>query len=154
MCLGLTVDTGDALPPGAAAVLANAPQEQRPSFPLPDLVEKLYTALLGAVYAEKSWGFAYALGGSQSGSSRSGRKALLACVAAYACDHPDPKRGVPSKRRARTARLLNRHVLTPCGEAELPVGSCDKRDNLLKIVPEVSQDLLRTDLLFNEAYCQ
>jgi hypothetical protein len=152
--LAVIVDTGDDLSSAAAAVLANSAQEWRPSFPPPELFEKLYAALLGAVYRDKSWGVAYALGGSQSGPGRSGRKALLACVAAYVCDHRNPARPFPTELRARTARLLSRHVLAPCGEAELPEGSCDKRDNLLKIVPEVSQDVWRTELLFDEAYCQ
>ena len=90
LSLAVIIDTGDDLPPDAVTVLANAPQEQRPSFPLPELVEKLYRPLLGAVHKNKTWGFAYALGGSQSSPGRSGRKALLASVAAYASDHPDP----------------------------------------------------------------
>jgi hypothetical protein len=154
LSLAVIVDTGDDLPLADAAVLAKGPKEQRPSFPLPELVEKLYRPLLGVVRKDKTWGFAYALGGSQSGPRRSGKKTLLACVAAYASNHPDPERGFPTELRARTAGLLNRHVLIPCGKAELPVGSCNERDNLLKIVPDVSQDLLKTTFLFDEARLQ
>lgn len=128
----------------AVPVEPDRPQGRRPAWPPPDYVGGVYELALGSVHSKRYRGLVYALPGRQSGRGKDGGgKSVSACVAAYVNRHQKLADLSPDQR-ARTARVLNRHVLGPCG-TELPERSANERNNVLKIVNAVSQDLLRTE---------
>jgi hypothetical protein len=89
------------------------------SFPPPQLVAEQYKILKGSVHKNRLRGFAYALEGRQSGSPFSPDNLIPACVAWYLREPG----GISDKHRL--ARLLNQHLLAPCGKRDIGVSSDD-----------------------------
>ena len=112
-------------------------------FPPPQLVAELYDSLKGSVSSRKFRGFAYALGGRQSGPAASPDNLIPACVAWYLRGAG----GISDKHRL--ARLLNQHLLAPCGKREVGVTS----DNAIwKNIDKVDDSIKRVELALQKSW--
>jgi hypothetical protein len=112
-------------------------------FPPPQLVAGLYSSLKGSVNSRKFRGFAYALAGRQSGPTASPDNLIPACVAWYLRDPG----GVKDKHRL--VRLLNQHLLAPCGKREIGVTS----DNAIwKNIDKVADSIKRVELALQNGW--
>jgi len=140
----IVVDPDREVTPEKASVLSKNPWRRRPSFPPPSLVQDYYKVMLGSVYGGRFKGYSYALPGRQSGP-KSGEKFLKACLAAHVNDHKES-----SELRPRAARLMNRHVLEPCNEPKLQEDSGHARDDVFKLVPGASHQLLQAQYLLQQ----
>jgi hypothetical protein len=121
--LEIVVETGAEYDPILAAFEDPAREVQNPftwplyQFPSPVLVAGIYSSLLGSVKSSKGNGFAGWLDLYGKPSGKSAQKVIPAFVAWYIGSKAG--RGVPTKDRPRIAKLLNKHLLRPCGQPEL-----------------------------------
>jgi hypothetical protein len=112
-------------------------------FPPPQLVAELYSSLKGSVNSQRFRGFAYALEGRQSGPAASPDNLIPACVAWYLREPG----GISDKHRL--ARLLNQHLLAPCGKREIGVTP----DNAIwKNIDKVADSIKRVELALQESW--
>jgi hypothetical protein len=112
-------------------------------FPPPQLIGELYESLKGSVNSKRFRGFAYALEGRQSGPAASPDNVIPACVAWYLRE-----RGRISDKH-RLARLINQHLLAPCGRREIGVTS----DNAIwRTIEKVADSIMRVELALQETW--
>ena len=114
-------------------------------FPPPQLVAELYRSLKGSVHSKRFRGFAYALEGRQSGPTASPDNLILACVAWYLREWG----GINDKHRL--ARLINQHVLEPCGKRLIGVTS----DNAIwkkTSIEKVADSIKRVELALQRSW--
>jgi hypothetical protein len=139
--LAMTVDSGKELNEGQVARMSLSGRQ--PVFPPPQLVAALYESLKGSVNSRRFRGFAYALGGRQSGRATSPDNLIPACVAWYLQETG----GISDKHRL--ARLLNQHLLAPCGKRDVGVTS----DNALwKNLDKVADSIKRVELAMQRSW--
>lgn len=107
-----------------------------PVFPPPQLVGELYGALKGSTHSKKFRGFAYALGGRQSGNASLPANLIPACLVWYLRNYGQ------IKERRRLATLVNRYLLKGCGVPEVGVGP----DHAIwRNADEVAKEILRVE---------
>jgi hypothetical protein len=112
-------------------------------FPPPQLVGELYESLKGSVNSKRFRGIAYALEGRQSGPVASPDNLIPACVAWYLRE-----RGRISDKR-RLVRLINQHLLAPCGKREIGVTS----DNAIwRNIEKVAGSIMRVEFALQETW--
>jgi hypothetical protein len=117
--LTLEIGLGKELDPEWARFLSENPQRRRPSFSPPGLVGAVYKLLLGSSDPRNLKGFAYALGEHGRSQSMTAEKAIPACTACWVLGGYE-KDYQPAEVRPRVAGVLNRHLLRPCNQTELP----------------------------------
>ena len=140
-CVAMTVGSGKELNEGQVARMSLSGRQ--PVFPPPQLVAALYESLKGSVNSRRFRGFAYALGGRQSGPAASPDNLIPACVAWYLREPG----GISDKHRL--ARLINQHVLAPCGKTDIGVTS----DNAIwKNIDKVADSIMRVELALQESW--
>jgi hypothetical protein len=140
-CLAMTVGSGKELNEGQVARMSLSGRQ--PVFPPPQLVAALYESLKGSVNSRRFRGFAYALGGRQSGRAASPDNLIPACVAWYLRETG----GISDK--PRLARLLNQHLLAPCGKTYIGVTS----DNAVwKNIDKVADSIMRVELALQKGW--
>jgi hypothetical protein len=131
----MTVGSGKELNEGQVARMSLSGRQ--PVFPPSQLVAAQYESLKGSVNSRKFRGFAYALGGRQSGPAASPDNLIPACVAWYLRETG----GISDKHRL--ARLLNQHLLAPCGKRDVGETS----DNAIwKNIDKVADSIMRVEL--------
>jgi hypothetical protein len=139
--LAMTVGPGKVLNEGQVARMSLSGRQ--PVFPPPQLVAEQYRSLKGSVTRKRVRGFAYALGGRQSGPTASPDNLIPACVGWYL---REPGR-ISDKHRL--AGLLNQHLLAPCGKREVGVTS----DNAIwKNIDKVDDSIKRVELALQESW--
>jgi hypothetical protein len=139
--LAMTVGPGKELNEGQVSRLFSSGRQLM--FPPPQLVGDLYSGLKGSVNPRRFRGFAYALGGRQSGPATSPANLIPACVAWYLREQG----GISDKHRL--ARLLNQHLLKPCRKREIGVTS----DNpVWKNIDKVADSIKRVELALQESW--
>jgi hypothetical protein len=139
--LAMTVGSGRELNAGQVARMSLSGRQ--PVFPPPLLVAALYESLKGSVNSRRFRGFAYALGGRQSGRAASPDNLIPACVAWYLREPG----GISEKHRL--ASLLNQHLLAPCGKRDVGVTS----DNALwKNIDKVADSIKRVELAMQKSW--
>ena len=139
--LAMTVGPGKELNEGQVARISLTGHQL--VFPPPQLVAELYESLKGSVSSRKFRGFAYALAGRQSGPATSPDNLIPACVGWYL---REPGR-ISDKHRL--ARLLNQHLLAPCGKREIGVAS----DNTIwKNIDKVADSIKRVELALQQSW--
>jgi hypothetical protein len=140
-CVAMTVGSGKELNEGQVARMSLSGLQ--PVFPPPQLVAAQYESLKGSVNSRRFRGFAYALGGRQSGPAASPDNLIPACVAWYLRDTG----GISDKHRL--ARLLNQHLLAPCGKRDVGVTS----DNAIwKNIDKVADSIMRVELALQKGW--
>jgi hypothetical protein len=139
--LAMTVGPGKVLNEGQVARFSSSGLQLM--FPPPQLVAELYRSLKGSVNSQRFRGFAYALEGRQSGVPASPDNLIPACVAWYLREPG----GISD--RHRLARLLNQHLLAPCGKREIGVTS----DNAIwKNIDKVADSIKRVELALQNGW--
>jgi hypothetical protein len=137
--LTMTVAPGKELNEGQVARFSSSGRQLM--FPPPQLVAGFYESLRGSVHRKRFRGFAYALEGRQSGHPRSADKLIPACVAWYLRWYLRELGGISNKHKL--ARLINQHLLTPCGKEEIGATS----DNAIwENIDKVANSIMRVDL--------
>jgi hypothetical protein len=140
-CVAMTVGSGKELNEGQVARMSLSGRQ--PVFPPPQLVAALYESLKGSVNSRRFRGFAYVLGGRQSGPAASPDNLIPACVAWYLRETG----GISDKHRL--ARLLNQHLLAPCGKTDIGVTS----DNAIwKNIDKVADSIMRVELALQKGW--
>src|SRR5215213_7650508 len=140
-CVAMTVGSGKELNEGQVARMSLSGLQ--PVFPPPQLVAAQYESLKGSVNSRRFRGFAYALGGRQSGPAASPDNLIPACVAWYLRETG----GIRDKHRL--ARLINQHVLAPCGKTDIGVTS----DNAIwKNIDKVADSIMRVELALQKGW--
>ncbi len=142
--LTITVDPGDEITPERARMLSR--RRRQPTFPPPQLIGEDCKSHLGSVDKRKPRGFAYFLGESP-GPGAKAENLIKACTAWYAADRgwmiENPK------MRPEVARLLNQHLLIPCGREPLPEDSWSSTDAVWRDAKKVSQSLVRLESILH-----
>ena len=139
--LAMTVGSGKELNEGQVARMSLSGRQ--PVFPPPQLVAALYESLKGSVNSKRFRGLAYALGGRQSGRAASPDNLIPACVAWYLRETG----GISEKHRL--ARLINQHLLAPCGKRVVGVTS----DNAIwKNIDKVADPIKRVELAMQKSW--
>jgi hypothetical protein len=139
--LAMTVGPGKQLNEGQ--VVRRSFSGRQLMFPPPQLIGELYESLKGSVNSKRFRGFAYALEGRQSGPAASPDNVIPACVAWYLRE-----RGRISDKH-RLARLINQHLLAPCGRREIGVTS----DNAIwRTIEKVADSIMRVELALQETW--
>jgi hypothetical protein len=113
--LSMRVGPGRELSPEQASRFTSMQRQQ--VFPPPRLVGEHFKTLKGSVNSRDFRGIAYALSGRQSGDPTLPDNLIPACVAWY-LQEPG---GITDKHKM--VRLLNRHLLSPCGRMEVGMTS-------------------------------
>ena len=139
--LSMVISPGKELNPGQA--LRFSSRGAQIDFPPPQLIGDLYADLKGSVNARKFRGFAYALGGRQSGTAALSDNLIPACVAWYL---REPGR-ITDKRRI--VKLLNRHLLGPCGKLEVGVTS---DNSIWRNIDKVADSIQRVELALQNGW--
>jgi hypothetical protein len=114
--LTLVVRAMKELHPGRVPFFNTYPAGRIYSFPPPMLVSGFYGTLLGSTDKRRFSGYAHALAGS--GRHTTG-KAVTGCVA-WLLGEKSNDTIPPKERRPRIAKALNKHLLTPRDEQNLP----------------------------------
>ncbi len=139
--LVMTVGPGKELNEGQVSRFSSSGRQLM--FPPPQLVAEVYSSLKGSVNPPKFRGFAYALGGRQSGPPASPDKLIPACVAWYLRESG----GISDKHRL--ASLINQHLLKPCRKREIGVTS----DNAIwDDIDKVADPIKRVELALQESW--
>lgn len=121
--LEIVVGTGAGLDPALLAAEEPSNEIENPftwplyQFPSPALVAGIYKSLLGSTQHAKADGFAGSLDLYGKPSAKTAQKVIPAFVAWYVGSKAG--KGVPPEDRPRVAKLLNKHLLRPCGRPEL-----------------------------------
>ncbi len=113
--LTLTIRAMKELHPSRVSLLKAYPAGRIYSFPPPTLVSGFYRTLLGSTHKRTFSGYAYAL--AESGR-HTPQKAVTGCVAWLLGE--STKIIPPRERRPRIAKTLNKHLLAPRDEPQLP----------------------------------
>jgi hypothetical protein len=140
-CVAMTVGSGKELNEGQVARMSLSGRQ--PVFPPPQLVAALYESLKGSVNSRRFRGFAYALGGRQSGRAASPDNLIPACVAWYLREPG----GISNKHKL--AGLLNQHLLAPCGKRDIGVTSDYA---IWKNIDKVADSIMRVELALQESW--
>jgi hypothetical protein len=140
-CVAMTVGSGKELNEGQVARMSLSGRQ--PVFPPPQLVAALYESLKGSVNSRRFRGFAYALGGRQSGPAASPDNLIPACVAWYLRETG----GISDQHRL--ARLLNQHLLAPCGKTDIGVTSGNA---IWKNIDKVADSIKRVELAMQKSW--
>ena len=141
--LTLTIRAMKELHPGR--VFETYPAGRIYSFPPPALVSGFYRTLLGSTDKRTFSGYAHAL--AESGR-HTPEKAVTASVAWLLGERGEAT--PPRERRPRIARTLNKHLLAPRGERELPVDYWTPDDTVWRDAAVLEQRLIRNLFLFQE----
>jgi hypothetical protein len=154
--LEIVVGTGAGLDPILAAFADPAREVENPfnwplyQFPSPVLVSAIYSSLRGSVQSGKDNGFAGALDLYGKPSGKSAQKVIPAFVAWYVGSKAG--KGIPTKDRPRIAKLLNKHLLRPCGQPELVEISWVNDDTVWRDVRSLLLRFVRLWLPFSELH--
>jgi len=139
--LAMTVAPGKELNEGQVARFPSSGRQLM--FPPPQLVAELYRSLKGSVHRNRFRGLAYALEGRQSGHPTSPNNLIPACVAWYLREPG----GISNKHKL--ARLINQHLLAPCGEKEIGVTSDYA---IWKNIDKVANSIKRVELALQKGW--
>jgi hypothetical protein len=138
--LAMTIGPGKELNEGQVARISLGGRQ--PAFPPPQLVAGQYDVLKGSVNSRRFRGLAYGLGGRQSGPAASPDNLIPACVAWYLREVG----GISDKHTL--ARLVNQHLLAPCGKREIGVTP----DNAMWTnIDKVADSIKRVELALQES---
>jgi hypothetical protein len=139
--LSMVVGPGKELNPGQAVRFSS--RGAQVDFPPPQLIGELYADLKGSVNARRFRGFAYALGGRQSGTAALPDNLIPACVGWYLREPG----GITDKHRL--VSLLNRHLLIPCGKTVVDVTS----DHAVwRNIDKVADSIMRVELALQKGW--
>ncbi len=150
----LSIDPHIVLRSDEAKRLLSFDPSKMPCFPAPELVQAVCERYLAPVDRRNNSSFASLLVGRSGGPSMSAGALIPAYVAWYAgiravLGHVPPSRGtVPPKARAYVARILNRHLLGPCGLPKLPEPSWSSNDAVWKNVKKLNKSFIITEVQF------
>ncbi len=122
------------------------PERHQGSFPRPEIVEGMLEANRGS--RANSSGYAHLLGGRERGAGFKADNLIPAVCAWYVGG-----RGRVNENHAlkpMVAKVLNKHLLEPCGKLSLPEDSWDSSQSLWNRTKRVSQPILRVDHTLRE----
>ncbi len=146
--LTLTVRAMKELHPGRVSFSKTYPVGRIYSFPPPALVSGFYRTLLGSIDKRTSSGYALAL--AESGR-HTPQKAVTGSVAWLLGESNDAI--PPRERRPRIVKTLNKHLLAPRGEQELPEGSWSSEDTVWRDASVLGPRLTR-NLYYLQESCK
>ena len=147
--LTLTVHAMRKLDPGRVPFFEAYPAGRIYSFPPPELVSGFYRTLLGSIDKRRFSGYAHAL----AESGRHTREKAVTAIVAWLLG--ERKGGTPPReRRPRIARVLNKHLLKPRGEQELPEDYWTPDDTVWRDARQLEPRILRNLYLFQEGRIQ
>ena len=154
--LKVTIDPDIVLHPDEARWLAMDPQKRGFAFPSPAVIQNICQSYFGSVDRRRGGNWALMLQGRNRGKSMSA-KCLIPAFAAwylgvYAASEGDPtprknRATVPTEHKVHVARVVNRHVLGPCGLKELPEDGRLSNESLWRNVKKVDKSFLKTETL-------
>jgi len=147
--LSISVGAKSELHPGRVGYYSEYPKGRIYSFPPPNLIRGFYVVLLGSTDKRTFAGYAYGLGDHERPKTKTAEKAIPACAAWYIGERDKTIR--PAEQRPRVARILNRHLLRPLGQAELPEDHWRSDDTIWRDAREVSQRLIRAEYFLQQA---
>ena len=147
--LSILVGAKRELHPGRVDYCSGYPKGRIYSFPPPNLIRESYLMLLGSTDKRTFAGYAHGLGDYERPKTKTAEKAIPACVAWYIGERDKTIR--PTEQRPRVARILNRHLLRPLGQAELPEDHWRSDDTIWRDAREVSQRLIRAEYFLQQA---
>lgn len=151
LTLTLTVKPGEEINLERAQYLAAYPMGLTHRFPPVEVIREIYQTLLGSIDSRTFRGYAYALGDHDRPERvwKSAEANILACLAWWFGEYDNATR--PANRRRRISRVLNRHLLSPYGMAELPQGSWSPDDAVWRDAREVAQRFMRASFLWQQS---
>jgi hypothetical protein len=135
---------------GKYSVTTRPEKDQRP-FPPAQVLESMYRGVRGSVGEKGPSGFAYVLGGKEKGPDAEPVNLISACAAWYVGD-----RGRLVERhelKPEVAKVLNEHLLRPCGivgKYELSEEGWDSSQPIWRNIRKWSQEFLRVDHALRE----
>ncbi len=138
-------------------LLSKMSGKKGPVFPSPDNLYGPCKQYLASVDRRRSGGLSFLLAGRDRGEAMSPTALIPAYVAWYlgveaVFEHDEaPYRRVvtvPAKARATTARILNQHLLEPCGMDLLPESGWSSADAVWRDVRKVERTFLKTEIEF------
>ncbi len=150
----LSIGPDIGLSPDEVRRLLSIDPSKMPYFPAPELVQALCERYLAPVDRRNDRSFASLLIGRSGGPSMSAGALIPTYVAWYVgiravLSHAPPSRGIVlPKARVDVARILNRHLLGPCGFSKLPESSWSSNDAVWKNVKKLSRSFIITELQF------
>jgi hypothetical protein len=136
--LTLTIRAMKELHPGRVSFFKTYPAGSIYAFPPPTLVSGFYGTLLGSTDKRTFSGYAYAL--AKSGH-HTPQKAVTGSVAWLLGERNDT--APPRERRPRIAKSLNKHLLTPRDEPELPEDCWTNDDTVWRDASRLGPRLMR-----------
>jgi hypothetical protein len=144
--LTLTVRAMKELHPGRVSLFKTYPAGRIYSFPPPTLVSGFYRTLLGSTDKRTFSGYAYAL-------ATSGRHTPQKAAAGSVAWLLGERRGEipPGERRPRIAKTLNKHLLAPRDEPELPERYWTPDDTVWRDASRLGPRLMRSLYHLQEA---
>lgn len=118
------------------------PDDYPYSYPSPPVIEGFYRGLLGSLSKHKSSAHMLDLYGKSLG------KTAEKLIPAFAAWHVGcgPGGNIPPHQRARVSRILNKHLLKPCGKQELPEDGWRTDDTVWKDVRDLAERFERLRL--------
>ena len=148
--LTLTVRAFKELHPGRVSFFKSYPPGRIYSFPPPMLVSGFYSTLLGSTHKKTFSGYAYAL--AESGR-HTPKKAVTGSVA-WLLGERSNDATPPRQRRSRIAKALNKHLLAPRGEQQLPEDFWVPDDTVWRDADVLGKRLLRNLYHLQEGFKQ
>jgi len=143
--LTLVVRAMRKLHPGRVPLFEAYPAGRVYSFPPPALVSDFYRTLLGSTDKRRLSGYAHALAPR---GRHTREKAVTASVAWLLGERDEGT--PPQERRPRIAKTLNKHLLKPRGERELPEDYWTPDDTVWRDAAQLEPRILRNLYLFQE----
>ena len=137
--LTLTVRARKELHPGRVSFFKTYPAGRIYSFPPPPLVGGFYGTLLGSTDKRTFSGYAYALAESGRHTPEKAVTGGVAWLLGERSDDANP----PLERRPRIAKVLNKHLLLPRDEQQLPEDNWVSDDTVWRAASELGPRLLR-----------
>ena len=125
-------------------------QEEQQPFPPPRLVKNMYEGVRGSMDKRKSSGFVYILGGKERGPGAEPDSLIPACVAWYVGNRGRLIR--QHELKPKVAKVLNEHLLNPCGKDTLSETSWDSSQPVWRNAKKWSQAILRIDHALRDTF--
>jgi hypothetical protein len=134
---------------GKHTVWPKVETRQQP-FPPPRIIESMYEGVRGSMDKRTSGGFVYVLGGKERGPRADPAHLIPACVAWYVGDRG--RLNHQHELKPKVARVLNEHLLEPCGKGPLSETSWDSSQLIWRNAKKWSQAILRIDHALRDAF--